>query len=204
MTISPGTTSVSLDVLITDASGAGVSGLVAATFPIVFYALERAASVAVAPLSDLPGIGSPFSARGVIGRGTGRYRLDVPDAAWATSGRVTIYGEGASLTLIVPPIEVKQDSEFVGTGDIPVDHNTGGADNLRATTSGGIGIDGADVYAYLAVDWAANPATAAVQGHTRSGSDGRWATPMMLDSGTYTFVFSVTGHAIATAEQEVA
>lgn len=90
-----------------------------------------------------------------------------------------------------------------GTGDTPVNHNTGGTDNLRFTTAGGAGIDGAEVIAYTTEEWDADPKTAEPRGRAFTGSDGRWANVMMLDAGEYTFVFNKSGYDTVTVEATV-
>jgi len=77
-----------------------------------------------------------------------------------------------------------------GSGDVLVDHDTGGADNLRATT-GGVGVDGATIRAYTKADYDAGVHT--VRGEAVTGSDGRWVAPMYLDADTYVFVFAKPG-----------
>jgi hypothetical protein len=69
-----------------------------------------------------------------------------------------------------------------GDGDTPVDHDTGGADVLAYKTSGGSGIDGAEVRAYVRSEYdAGNLST--VRGMTVTDSNGRWVTPLLLNSG---------------------
>lgn len=90
-----------------------------------------------------------------------------------------------------------------GTGDTPVNHNTGGTDNLRATAMGN-GLDGVAIYAYVASEWAADPLSAVARGLAFTGSDGRWATVMMLNSGiSYTFVFNASGRVVTTKDATI-
>jgi hypothetical protein len=77
-----------------------------------------------------------------------------------------------------------------GSGAIAIDHNTGGTDNLRYVTSGGAGVENANVVIYLATDWPANPGN--VQATATTGADGRWLEPAFVNSGTYVAVFSKT------------
>jgi hypothetical protein len=83
-----------------------------------------------------------------------------------------------------------------GTGDKPVTHNTnpatGGvlADALRYTF-GGNGVDDVVIQAYLASEYdAGNPA---LKGTTRTGPDGRWLAPLMLNAGSYKLVARLPG-----------
>lgn len=90
-----------------------------------------------------------------------------------------------------------------GTGDIIVDHNTGGEGNLRYTLAGGQGVE-ADVVAYLSSEYTADPTTAVRRGKTRTDSDGDWIKPMRLYASIYKFVFDAPGYELAVVEQEVA
>ena len=78
-----------------------------------------------------------------------------------------------------------------GDGDTAVDHNTGGADNLRYVASGA-GVDQATVRAYLKSDYDAG--VYAERGRTLTRPDGRWSHALYLDAGlTYTVTFSKPG-----------
>jgi hypothetical protein len=89
-----------------------------------------------------------------------------------------------------------------GDGDVLVDHNYGGEDELRIT-AGGVGVDGATIRAYLTVEY--DSGTYTVRGTATTGSDGRWVEPMMLDAGDYTLVISKPGrYAASTVEVTVA
>ncbi len=82
-----------------------------------------------------------------------------------------------------------------GDGDTAVDHNTGGADNLRYTTAGGVPVDDAIIEAYqcTAVQYDAG-SRGAVKARSRTKTDGRWEWPVYLDSGfTYTIAFYKQG-----------
>jgi len=90
-----------------------------------------------------------------------------------------------------------------GTGDTAVDHNTGGADNLRVTTSGGVGVDNVTIKAYLKSDYdAGNNGDTYIQGRGITKADGRWTYPIYLDAGsTYKIVFYKQGeYKVTTAE----
>ena len=80
-----------------------------------------------------------------------------------------------------------------GDGDTAVDHNTGGADNLRYVAgSPAVGVDDATVRAYLKSDYDAG--VYVERGRTYTRPDGRWAHPMYLNAAqTYTFTFSKPG-----------
>jgi hypothetical protein len=79
-----------------------------------------------------------------------------------------------------------------GAGNTPVNHDTGGADNLKYVTGAGAGIQGASVRAYVKSEYDAGVFT--VRGETVTKADGTWASNMMLNSGvTYTIVFFKAG-----------
>ena len=102
---------------------------------------------------------------------------DEPLAGHATAGTAGAVLAGAS----------------VGGGDTPVDHNTGGADNLRYVAgSPPAGVDDATVRAYLKSDYDAGVYTE--RGRTYTRPDGRWAVPIYLNAGlAYTLTFSKPG-----------
>jgi hypothetical protein len=79
-----------------------------------------------------------------------------------------------------------------GDGDILVNHNYGGTDNLIVEDDG-TPVDGATILAYDATLYTAGIYT--VVASARTGSDGRWIAPMMLDAGTYKLVTSAPGKA---------
>jgi hypothetical protein len=81
-----------------------------------------------------------------------------------------------------------------GNGDVAVDHDYGGTDALRFTLDDASPIDDALVTAY-----AGNVAN----GQTRTGSDGRWISPLMLDAGSYSIVFSKPGLVTQSVDVEV-
>lgn len=69
-----------------------------------------------------------------------------------------------------------------GDGDIPVDHNTGGADAERYFLDNGITpADNAVIKAYVAAEYDAGNPTC--RGTTYTGADGRWTAPLMLNAG---------------------
>ena len=75
----------------------------------------------------------------------------------------------------------------VGDGTSSVDHNHGGADNLRVTTSSGGAISGATVRLYVRTDFdAGRKANQYVVGQTVTGSDGRWRQAIRVNPGKYT------------------
>jgi hypothetical protein len=98
-----GDTSKSIRVEVLDAAtGDGVTGLDASTFPDVSYVVgSRTAPVALGALNDLSLVTSPWNAKGVIELGAadpGGYRLDLPDLALASEDdfevAVVVFGSG--------------------------------------------------------------------------------------------------------------
>lgn len=90
----------------------------------------------------------------------------------------------------------------VGSGSVAVNHNTGGADNLRAVDGNGNGV-ACTVYAYLSSEYGTDPLTATVRGESVTGADGRWLRNMMLNPGSYVFAFAADGYALGTVTQSV-
>lgn len=81
-----------------------------------------------------------------------------------------------------------------GSGSIAVNHNTGGTDNLRYVTSGGVGVDNANITAYLASDfYAGNIIQEYVKGNSTTNVEGRWVSPIMLDANDYVITFCKQG-----------
>ncbi len=101
-----GATSQSVDIQVVDDEGLPVTGLVAATFPALSYSLAGAHASVSITLSDLALITTAWASGGVKERSGGRYRLDVPNAAYATAGNVQVFGEDTDKRVIVPVFEV--------------------------------------------------------------------------------------------------
>src|SRR5690349_4693209 len=96
MTVEPGTQSKSVTVQVVDDAGQPVVGLDHTTFPPTYWDNDGILTDAqVITLSDLGGLGSAYSAGGIKEKSgtSGQYRLDVPNAAWLTAGRVTIFAD---------------------------------------------------------------------------------------------------------------
>ncbi|HEV7299251.1 MAG TPA: hypothetical protein VGN72_07795 [Tepidisphaeraceae bacterium] len=76
----------------------------------------------------------------------------------------------------------------------PIDHNTGSTDALRVVDTGGNGIDGVVIRAYLATDYTDNASAARVQGLSVTLADGRWERPIYRDpSLAYTLTMHAAG-----------
>lgn len=108
MIFPPGATSKSLDVQIVDDSGLPVTGLVAATFPAVYWSLAGNTESTAISLSDLAAITTAYTSGGVKERdgSAGVYRIDLPDAALTNAGAVRVYGEASGKHLICEAITV--------------------------------------------------------------------------------------------------
>ena len=107
MIVAPGQTSVSITIQIVDDTGLPVTGLVASTFPATSYTRSTEATATIT-LSDLGAITSSWSSGGVRERSLGYYRLDVPNAAFATASHVRIIGEAAGKRIMFPVINVQE------------------------------------------------------------------------------------------------
>jgi hypothetical protein len=142
MIYATGSTSNSVTVQIVDDSGLAVTGLVAATFPAVKYSLAGAnASVSVS-LSDLAAITTAWTSGGVKEREGGYYRLDLPDAAFASAGSVRVEGEASGKHLLCPELQIGGVGDVPATLGTPTDLNLSGATvagNLQDVFSQAIG-----------------------------------------------------------------
>jgi len=104
MNVAPGSTSVWLIVKVVDDNQLPVTGLTAATFPPTYYVRTGLAAVSIT-LSDLASPSAAWSSGGVAEIGGGRYRLDVPNAAFnVTAYMVEIFGEASGKHIVAPQI----------------------------------------------------------------------------------------------------
>lgn len=88
-----------------------------------------------------------------------------------------------------------------GSGDTPVNHNTGGTDAIRLKTASGVGISHVKIRAYLKSEYDADSLTAIVRGEAETEDDGRWSQPMMLSAGlTYVLTFERVGYTFPNLE----
>lgn len=171
--------------------------------PIWFYAFFSAARQGKAGLTVTVDVyrggTSIVSAAAATEVGGGLYRYALAGGSTGTAEAYAAMFQTADATVDaqhVPSLWVvgpawAQATFRGGDGDTPIDHDTGGADNLRYVASG-VGVDDATVRAYLKADYDANVYTERGRTHTRS--DGRWAEPMYLNAGlTYTVTFSKPG-----------
>lgn len=149
-------TSQSVDVQVVDDSGLPITGLIAGTFPTVKYSLAGANADVTVSLSNLSALTDPWASGGLKERGGGYYRLDLPDAAFATAGVVTPRAEASGQHLLCPRLEV---GTFGATADVAA---TGGV-KLVADLNGNVAgaVAGVGPNGIAAVSIAANAFTAA-------------------------------------------
>lgn len=111
---------------------------------------------------------------------------------------ISYFAIGGILPLYAEEIQIINDDIYdpasaaaiYGSGDTAVNHDTGGSDNLRFVTALNVGIDNADIKAYLKSDYdAGNLSEIYVKARTITDINGRWEHSIYLDSGnTYTIV----------------
>jgi hypothetical protein len=91
-----------------------------------------------------------------------------------------------------------------GSGDVPVNHNTGGSDNLTLQDASAAGIDEARIRIYLKGNYDSGLITVPyIKGQSITDANGQWKHPVYLDSGsTYTIVYSKPG-SIETTTKEI-
>ncbi len=106
----PGSTSQSVQIQVVDDTGLPVTGLVAATLPAIYYWIAGAHAAVAISLSDLSTITTAYSSGGVKEIDSvnlaGFYRLDVPDAALASAGKVKIGGEASGKHVLCDTLDV--------------------------------------------------------------------------------------------------
>lgn len=90
-----------------------------------------------------------------------------------------------------------------GTGNVPVNHNTGGTNALQLVDSDSNGIDEARIRIYKASDYNSGLITVPyIQGQSITDASGRWKHPVYLDSGVkYTIVYSKPGSIEVTTKE---
>jgi hypothetical protein len=92
----------------------------------------------------------------------------------------------------------------IGTGSVTVNQDYPTAGNLTFQTSGGQGIGGALVRAYLSSEYSANPNAATARGQTLTLDSGAWANNMDLDPGSYSITFKADGYQLLVVPVTVA
>lgn len=109
----------------------------------------------------------------------------------------------------IAPTATNGSGSVVGDGDFAIDHDGGtGAGDAPVTVDGvdsttdilqyldedSAGLDNVTVSAYLKSDYDAG--NKRLDAQTKTGSDGRWIAPLMLDSGTYYIIGSVNAYQV--------
>lgn len=90
---------------------------------------------------------------------------------------------------------------FTGAGNTAVNHDTGGADNMRCVY-GGNPVSGATIYAYTKANYDLKNFSQ-ILGVSTTDANGRWVSPIYLFSGTtYTIAFFKTG-SFSTVTKEI-
>ena len=98
--------------------------------------------------------------------------------------------ENGSTVLSAAIVSTLVDCSGVG-GSIMVDENYPTTGNLEVKTPDGAGIPGVNIVAYLTSDYTGgNRAPDFIRGVASTDVNGNWLTPMPLDPGDYTLVFS--------------
>lgn len=121
-----------------------------------------------------------------VGTGTARkFRSNALMNA-PTDGGAFSAEDRATLAATRAAAEAASENVGTGNGDVAVDHNYGGDDRFRVR-AGGEFVDDALVQA-----WTAYPGGQLVA-QTRTGSDGRWIAPLLLDAGAYRLIVSKSG-----------
>jgi hypothetical protein len=124
--ITPGTTGYSVIFSLVDDSGLAVTGKVAAALPSIYWVPNNRTQATQITLADLSLITSAWSSGGVkeyAGFG-GRYRLDVPDAAFASAATISVFGEASGMHVIC---------ESVVVANVPADIEAIGGSTTRLT-----------------------------------------------------------------------
>lgn len=111
----------SLDIFVANDEGQPTTGLVAATFPDVYYSIAGANADVQIVLADLATITTAWASGGLKERGNGIYRLDVPNAAYTTlDSKVTIRGGSAGKWIIPVTFEVSPQLTNTTVGTVSV------------------------------------------------------------------------------------
>ena len=131
----------------------------------------------------------PATNAGIYETGDGGYAVDLTFAddfrgtiRWNTGGLDPRY----ALDPINPDPTIEGGGGGTGDGDIPVDHNFGDQDALQILMNGNP-VDNAVIRAYTTESYESGN-LASTPPLTRTGSDGRWLAPLMLDPDDYTLV----------------
>jgi len=129
-----------------------------------------------------------------VGNNSSRYSATTPAGVSAAGAYDAIFRrhvDGTAPNDVPIGAGESGDNAADGDGTVPVNHNTGGTDNLRYVL-GSTGVSGGVIRAYLATDYTAGAYVE--RGRAITGDDGRWLAPMYLTHGlAYTLTFSKPG-----------
>jgi hypothetical protein len=125
--------------------------------------------------------GAPAAGDTVVGTGSGYW-----------DG--TTFGNVPGVAVAALPTPAPEGYGPIGTGSVTVNQDYPTAGNLSFQTSGGQGIGGALVRAYLTSEYTASPNTATVRGQTLTLSNGSWANNIDLDPEDYSITFKADGY----------
>jgi hypothetical protein len=207
--ITHGSTDVSSVIRIVDSSdGTPETGVTSATSGLaLFYRREGAVRVTVGVISDLATAAAAHTDAGLAHIGDGLYRVDPPDAAWA-SGAAGVLIEGTVTGMVVIPAYHPLISGSVthGTGPYVVNHSGGlGSGGTACTLDTAAGTsyttwptDGLRYFQSDGITGAANlrvrfyektaydlSTGAGHQATTTTAATGRWDAAVNLASGDY-------------------
>lgn len=135
-----GATDTSVDVQVVDDTGLPVTGLDNTSFPTVKYSKGTGADATIS-LSALSAVTDAHSDGGVIERGEGVYRLDLPDAVTSTvAPKVTIRGEATDKRLICPALTITSATRGLAGTALPA-AAADAAGGLPISDAGGLDLD---------------------------------------------------------------
>lgn len=133
MIIPAGSTTPSIDVLVLDDSGLEVTGLTYLTFPTMYYSVGGSVAKTTITLATLAAETTAYSSGGLIERGSGVYRLDLPTGAVTTAGtNPKVFGTASGKRVVAPEIWV---AAITNAGELDTN-----AKRLGATTQTGVNV----------------------------------------------------------------
>ncbi len=169
-------------------------------YPVTFFMADSVDRITgktgLSPTVTISKNGGAFGAAGgaITEIANGWYRLAGNATDRDTLGELVVHAVATGADPAELIVEVVAQNPFeVGLGSVVVDHDYGGADALAYKT-GGVGIDNANVWAYLKTDYdAGNTAMGYIKAMTTTDVNGRWVSQMNLDPATYTLYYFKQG-----------
>jgi hypothetical protein len=136
----------------------------------------------------------------IVSGATGKkvYPIGSRDPLVGSDGKVMLSNDAGAVPAVALAA-IAGAASGAGTGDIIVDEDTGGADNLLVEIMGS-GVGNVQVRAFLKTDWDAGHRDIETycKGQIVTDSDGAWASPMHLAAGQYVFDFDLPGTTFPT------